>query len=156
MPKRNALGLRPPEIDARRILILEDEYFLADDCAKAVARCGMQVIGPFADAANALQALKGNHPDGAIIDINLRGVMAYPVADVLQDRSVPFVFYTGYVELNLPKRFANVIRVAKPESPGIAVRELLKCIKRSSAVANASPSVAASKAHPPTAARSRT
>ena len=32
----------------KRILIVEDEYYLAEDCAQEIVRQGMQVMGPSA------------------------------------------------------------------------------------------------------------
>ena len=37
--------------------------------------------------------------DGAILDVNLRGEMVFPLADALAERSIPFVYVTGYSKL---------------------------------------------------------
>lgn len=37
--------------------------------------------------------------DGAILDVNLRGEMVFPLADALTERSIPFVYVTGYSKL---------------------------------------------------------
>jgi ActR/RegA family two-component response regulator len=81
---------------AKRILILEDEFYLADDCAQEVVRHGMQVIGPVFNAEHALQALARDGPEGAVIDLNLKERLAFDVVQALKDRAVPFVVFTGY------------------------------------------------------------
>jgi hypothetical protein len=43
--------------------------------------------------------------------------MAYPVADALAARGIPFVFTTGYDARTVPDRFAAVKRCEKPATP---------------------------------------
>jgi hypothetical protein len=52
--------------------------------------------------------------DVAVIDINLRGECAYPIADKLMGLGKPFVFTTGYSAESIPDRFADVRRWEKP------------------------------------------
>ena len=48
------------------------------------------------------------HIDAAILDVNLGGVLAYPVADMLIARKIPFVFTSGYEDNVLRSRYAQV------------------------------------------------
>ncbi|MCD2323348.1 response regulator [Sphingomonas sp. IC-56] len=102
-------------LDGMRILVVEDEYLLADDLRDALTEAGAQVLGPVpsVDDAQALIAREAEI-DAAVLDINLRGEMVFPVADVLAKRGVPFAFATGYDEWALPERFAGAPRVEKP------------------------------------------
>lgn len=52
--------------------------------------------------------------DVAVIDINLRGCSAYPIADELMRIGKPFVFTTGYGADAIPHRFRQVRRWEKP------------------------------------------
>ena len=52
-----------------------------------------------------------------MLDVNLRGEMAFPVDDALIERGVPFVFATGYSADALPRRYASVPRCDKPVEP---------------------------------------
>ena len=98
-----------------RILLVEDEYFLADDMARSLENRGVEVVGPVATVTAALDLLaEEDAVDGAVLDINLRGEMVYPVADLLLERRVPFVFSTGYDEHVVPRRYAQVQRCEKP------------------------------------------
>ena len=102
----------------RRVLLVEDEYFIAVELHDAFEARGAEVIGPAATVKDALALVAGAGPlDGAVLDINLRGEMAYPVADALLTRSVPFVFTTGYDEAVIPPRFAGITRCEKPANP---------------------------------------
>lgn len=102
----------------KRILLAEDEYFIAQDLARAFADAGATVIGPAARAADALRLVMATPDlDGAVLDINLQGEMIYAVADALLARGVPFVFTTGYHAEILPARFSHCMRRQKPVKP---------------------------------------
>lgn len=104
-------------LEGRRLLVLEDEFFLAEDMTRGLQEQGAEVIGPAGDIDRALDLLDGTpRLDGAVLDINVRGEMAYPVADALIARRIPFVFVTGYDKAVIPRRYADVIRCEKPVS----------------------------------------
>ena len=98
-----------------RILIVEDEYMLADELQRELSRAGAVVVGPVPTVAMALDLLAREADlDGAVLDVNLGGDLVYPVADALAGRKVPFVFVTGYDAQVLPPRFAYAPRCEKP------------------------------------------
>jgi DNA-binding response OmpR family regulator len=101
-----------------RILIVEDEYYLADDLAAALKGAGAEVLGPAGTLEDADQAVLAGGFDCAVVDMNLRGDMAFPIADRLQAASIPFLIATGYNSASLPDRFADVPRVEKPSDTG--------------------------------------
>ncbi|WLA44347.1 response regulator [Bradyrhizobium elkanii] len=99
----------------RRVLIVEDEYFLADDMRSALRALGADIAGPAADIADALRILHdGGVIDGAVLDVNIRQQMIYPVARELQARGVPIVFTSGYDKIVLGTEFADVPLWEKP------------------------------------------
>ena len=102
---------------ALRILIVEDEYYLADDLADALRQQGAEVVGPVGTLAEAREMVEHERIDCAILDMNLRGDMAFPVADRLQQAGIPFLIATGYNSASLPDRFSYVPRVEKPFNP---------------------------------------
>lgn len=98
-----------------RVLVVEDEYMLADDLSTELRDAGAIVLGPVGTLPDAMASLEAEeHVDGAILDVSLRGEMVYPVADRLVERAVPFVFTTGYDASSIPPRFAHVVRCEKP------------------------------------------
>jgi CheY-like chemotaxis protein len=103
-------------LSARRLLVVEDEYTIALDLAKSLEELGAEVVGPVATVKDALSVVtrEGERLDGAVLDINLRGERAYPVADALIARHVPFIFATGYTELLPAKPYTSVPRCEKP------------------------------------------
>ncbi|MBB4261428.1 MULTISPECIES: response regulator [unclassified Bradyrhizobium] len=98
----------------RRILVIEDEYFLADDLKRVLSSEGAHVIGPTGDRAEAIKLIDRDGFEIAVIDINLHDELAYPLADELERKGIPFVFATGYSRDVIPDRFARVLRWEKP------------------------------------------
>lgn len=101
-------------LSGKRVLVVEDEFFLADDLAQALVQVGAEVVGPAPEQKDALDLIGGEHIDLAVVDINLRGTVGFLVADVLASRGIPFVFATGYDAGIIPERHAGVPRWEKP------------------------------------------
>jgi DNA-binding response OmpR family regulator len=98
----------------RRILVVEDEYYLADDLARTIADAGAAVSGPAASLAQAEELIACARPDLAVMDVNLRGEESYRLADALNSMAVPFLFASGYERGALPHRFSAVPLMRKP------------------------------------------
>jgi two-component sensor histidine kinase len=113
--------------DARRVLVVEDSALVAMQVADAVKALGWRVVGPVGGLRAALKLAGGEPLDGAVLDINLDGDLVYPVAQVLQDRGVPFVFATGYVGRSVvPARFNAAPMIEKPFDAGLLQAALRK------------------------------
>jgi DNA-binding response OmpR family regulator len=108
---------RPNGLSGTRILIVEDEYYLADDLARVLREQGAEVIGPIGTLDEAQAAVGTRAFDCAILDMNLHGDMAFPIADRLEAERIPFLIATGYNSASLPERFASAPRVEKPFDP---------------------------------------
>jgi two-component SAPR family response regulator len=98
----------------QRVLVVEDEYFLADDLKKALGREGVTVVGPIGTEAGAMALLEDELIDCAILDINLHGRMVYPLARTLRARDVPFLFVSGYDSAAADEGFDDVELLQKP------------------------------------------
>jgi len=73
-----------------------------------------EVVGPFGTVKEALAAIQETSVDAGILDINLGGEMAYPIARVLQSRKIPFVFMTGYAAETVAVPFPDARIFQKP------------------------------------------
>lgn len=104
-------------LDGLHVLILEDEFFIADDIDRAVTLSGADVIGPFSDCQTALKRIEDGAIDLAVLDINVEGEQTFEVADALMSRAVPFLFATGYDGSIIPKRHLGAPRWQKPFDP---------------------------------------
>ncbi len=87
------------QLSGMRILVVEDEPLLAMTSADLLADSGCAVAGPVSSVKQGMQIIEQEAIDGAILDINLRGEMVFPLADALAERSIPFVYVTGYGKL---------------------------------------------------------
>lgn len=109
MPERSLRGCR--------ILVVEDEWFLADELRNELQDADATVVGPVATIDRAIALIRADpRIDGAVLDVNLNGTLAYAAADLLIERHVPFVFTTGYDASVIPPRFDHVKRCDKPVS----------------------------------------
>jgi CheY-like chemotaxis protein len=103
------------DLSGSRLLIVEDEYFLADEARSILADVGAEVLGPVATTKEAQAVLESRlRVDGVLLDVNLRGELAYDFADTLRARGIPFAFVTGYDHAAFPDRFAKTARLPKP------------------------------------------
>jgi CheY-like chemotaxis protein len=79
-----------------RVLIVEDEALIASLIEDFLIDLGCEVIGPAMRMDDAVRLAREAAIDGAALDVNIAGEKVYPVADILAERGLPFVFMTGY------------------------------------------------------------
>ena len=108
----------PAVMHGSRLLVLEDDYFIAEDIVERLKAQGADVVGPAGTVEDALDLIdETDQLDGALVDLNLHGEMAFPVADALRERRVPLVFVTGYDQATIPPAYADIIRCEKAIDP---------------------------------------
>lgn len=97
----------------KRILLVENDFYLATDAARALRNAGAEIVGPFSREALALAAID-RRLDAAVVDINLGAGPSFATAAALRKASVPFLFLTGYDHNTIPAEFADIPRFEKP------------------------------------------
>ncbi|TCP34169.1 response regulator [Sphingomonas sp. BK235] len=108
----------------RRFLVAEDEFYVAVRLERALCDAGAAVV-LFASLAPALaHAADGAPLDAALLDINLRGELSFPLADALAARGVPVVFLSGYDAETIPPPYREVARLQKPVTLTRLIAEL--------------------------------
>ncbi|MCT7668168.1 response regulator [Shinella kummerowiae] len=101
-------------LENKRILILEDDPLLALDLEDFFTELGARVIGPVSSVEQALQAVSTGI-DGAVLDLNLRGVYSYPVIEALAEAGTPLVVCSGYAELpDTRTELTDIVLLPKP------------------------------------------
>ena len=98
----------------KHLLMVEDEFLVGMMAKKILEHLGAQVSGPYARLADGMSAAKSGSFDGALLDFNLAGELAEPLADLLISRGVPFAFLTGYQRDSIDRRYANIPLLQKP------------------------------------------
>jgi len=102
-------------VRGRRILIVEDEFLIAEELREAFEDLGAVVVGPVATVEAALAIIVSGHPlDGATLDVTLGREKTFPVAEALLERDLPFVLVTGYGDVALPEGLRDLPRCEKP------------------------------------------
>ena len=100
----------------RRILVVEDEYMVAEDLRRWLQGRGAQVIGPAPRLGRAHSLIATEPIDAAVLDIHLAGELVFPAAEALDERRIPFLFMSGFDRSVVPARFAHVQLLEKPVS----------------------------------------
>ena len=122
---RQESGHKRSDLTGLKILLVEDEFFVAAFIENILRDLGCTVVGPSAGLAEAIGTAAAEAFDAAILDINLGGESVYPVADFLFENGTPFVFSTGYATLDIPEAYRNFRRVRKPFTIDTLKREIL-------------------------------
>lgn len=113
----------------RRVLVAEDQMLIAMELEQILSDLGLEVVATVTSPREALDVLRAAPPDLAVLDVNLGEWTSAPIAEVLAELGVPFIFATGYGDDGaISDAFRHVAVVRKPyESAGIAeaLRRLL-------------------------------
>lgn len=98
-----------------RILVVEDNYLVAEAITEALVASGYEVVGPAPSLRDGLALALNADIDGAFLDVDLGGRFCFPIAKVLADRKVPFLFLTGYHDPSvIPPELRSTWRLTKP------------------------------------------
>lgn len=97
-----------------RVLVVEDEYYMADDLVRALEATGAETVGPFGSIRQAERAIDRNGIGAAVLDLNLHGMRSDDLAKRLDDAKVPIVIVSGYSEEALPPELRHLKRLEKP------------------------------------------
>jgi DNA-binding response OmpR family regulator len=117
--------VKPGNLRGVRILVVEDQWHVASALRSLLEAEGMEVSGPAGKTADAHRLANERKPELAVVDINLKGEMAYSLIDELHDRGVRVVVISGYAVL--PRLSAKVaVVLQKPFN----APELLASLRR--------------------------
>jgi CheY-like chemotaxis protein len=105
-----------PEAPVFRVLLVEDEALVALMIEEMLVELGFNVVASAGQLKRACELATNAVFDLAVLDVNLGGEMAFPVAHILRTRSIPFLFSTGYGAPSLADQFSGVPVIGKPFS----------------------------------------
>jgi CheY-like chemotaxis protein len=112
-----------------RVLVVEDESLIAMLIEDTLYDLDCTVVAVASNLQDALEKASSMDFDVAILDVNLNGSPAFPIAERLVRRQIPFIFSTGYGLSGVPEAFGTVPVLAKPFRGGDVGRALAAAIK---------------------------
>ena len=128
-----------------RVLVVEDNYLMAEVICDFVRACGFQPVGPASTVEGGVRLAREEEIDAAILDINLQGRLCFPICSALAQKHVPFIFLSGYATtLLVPSEFRAVRHIEKPfaaEEFESILQELIGRCGRSIAAPLAAPQI---------------
>lgn len=108
------------DLTGLKILVIEDNFLVADVLCDDLREHGCEVVGPVPDIDRSEELIDqnladGGALDGALLDINLGGTLSFPIATKLRALGIPFIFLTGYDDREVvPAEFRSVRCISKP------------------------------------------
>jgi DNA-binding response OmpR family regulator len=108
-----------------RLLVVEDDYFVAQDLCTTLREHGATVLGPAPNVSSARSLVNALRPDCVLLDINLDGEHAFDLARELRARGTRMVFTTGYDASFVPQGLRDMACLQKP----IDAHALLRSIR---------------------------
>ena len=118
-----------PTLQGRRVLIIEDEMLVAMELESVLRKHRCNVLGPADTVERAIALIGEGGPEAAVLDLNLNGQSALPVAAALNARGVPFVVVSGCgkTQWQAPE-LSRAPRLAKPVNHPTLLRELTRLL----------------------------
>ncbi|MVA38027.1 response regulator [Agrobacterium vitis] len=114
-----------------RILVVEDEWLIAEDYAAVLSNAGHTIVGPCPSVKAALAILDLHTVDAAFLDMELLDEKSFAIGERLKELSIPFTFLSGYEARELPNTLRGQLVLAKPVEHAV----LLAAAKRMCATA---------------------
>lgn len=113
-----------------KAFVVEDEGAIALLIEDMLEELGCVIACSAANLTDACMTARSELFDFALLDVNLDGKLVFPVADILRERRIPFVFSTGYGSKGLPNEFAAELVLAKPFALDDLCHHLVRLLSR--------------------------
>jgi CheY-like chemotaxis protein len=111
--------------------VVEDEFIIALDLSETVQDLGYAIEGPFEGNEEAFEAIEGQLPDAAILDVFTADGEVYPLADRLAEAGVPIIFHSGHVPpAEVKVRYPQAWACAKPCPPSQLIDVLQEAVQQ--------------------------
>ena len=103
-------------LHAKKVLILEDEPIIGFALEDMLVDLGCSAVLVATRLDEAQRFIEAARVDAAILDVNIHGERSYPIADLLSERRLPYIFASGYGDTEHPERHRGAPTVTKPYS----------------------------------------
>ena len=115
-----ALSAKPLPLAGHSILLVENEPVIALSVADCLHDAGASVLVAH-QTDDALR--KAEHPElsAAVLDLELGSDDSTAVCRRLEERAIPFLFYSGYDDAYVSDRWPNATVVTKPAGEQVLI-----------------------------------
>lgn len=130
LPQMDAIHMAAVQpLAGKTVLLVEDQTLIALDTENMLRDLAATEVATFANTQQALAWLADGAPAVAVLDYKLGVETSLSVAEALVARSIPFVFTSGYGEIEiLSDRLHDAQVVQKPYTPETLARALKTCL----------------------------
>ena len=101
-------------VAGKRVLVVEDEMMIRMLLEGMLTDLGHTVAAEAGGIEEAVALAKKGAFDVAVLDVNLNGHQVTPVAEILLERGVPFIFASGYGQRGVPEAYRAIPTLQKP------------------------------------------
>ncbi len=128
-----------PDSAPPRILVVEDDYFVAMDLESGLREAGMQVLGPVPTADEAVAIAEAERPILAVMDIRLAGERdgIDAALDLYREFGIRCIFASAHVEPPYRQRAAPAEPLGWVQKP-YSIDTIVAAVKRALAEAQQS------------------
>jgi len=103
----------PTTLKGLSVLVVEDAWQVAKAMKVLLEQYEIDVIGPVATAADARRQLAIRKPRAALVDVNLKGELAWDLIDELSKQDIEVIVISGYPQPKTSAR-ASMVHLQKP------------------------------------------
>ena len=114
--------------DGKTILVVEDEAMIGMMLEDYLDTLGYRLHAIAVSVEEACDHARKGGFDAALVDCNLQGEKSWPVADILAESGIPFIFATGGMADDVPSGHSDRPTLAKPYTIGAVERALTKVL----------------------------
>lgn len=97
-----------------KVLLVEDEFLISMLTEDMLAELGYEVTMSASTLQQGLEFASDGAFDLAVLDVNLNGFHSYPIADLLAERAIPFIFASGYTAQGIAAPYPEIFKLQKP------------------------------------------
>lgn len=103
-------------LEGKHVLVLEDEPIIGFALEDMLTSIGCPTVLLATRLDEAQNIIEQKRVDAAILDVNIHGHRSYSVADMLASRRLPYIFASGYGDMEHPLEHRSVPTLTKPYS----------------------------------------
>ena len=118
-------------LENRSVLVVEDDPIIALNLQTILEAAGAKVVGPAYELSKALDLIEADKVNAAVLDYLLQEGDTLPLARVLGERGIPFLFQTSDPE-SLAGKHVGALILPKPYRPDQLTSAVCSLVRESS------------------------